>query len=117
MDAWLPLGLVAVVLGVPFGLSAATAWETQVRRLPRPWMPFGSESILSVIVGMLFVKIPMAAALFFGPPYLALRLFDLFPLLIDGRDRLFMLAYMACIAIGKALRYAYWKWTYRGQLV
>lgn len=110
----LQLALIAALTGVPIGLLLPSRWETKARRLPLPWLPFGGGS-LTAILGALLVKLPLALAICWGTPLLALRLFDLAPRSDVWRS--FAIAYLLAIACGKLARYAYWRWALRGQLL
>ncbi len=109
------LALIAVLTGVPVGTLLTTQWESKARRLPPPWLPFGDNSLAAILFGALLVKSPLVLAIGWGPPLLALRLFDLAP---RGEDwRFFAFVYLLAIGCGKLLRYAYWRWRLRGQLL
>ena len=117
MNATFQLALIAIAVGVPIGvLFLPGEWEKKARRLPPPWLPFGRQSVPAIFLGMLLVKVPLGAALFLGPPYFALHYFGFIPL--RGQNhQVFFLAYLLSLAGGKLVRYAYWRWTLRGQLV
>lgn len=117
MNATLQLVLIAILVGVPIGiLSTPGEWEKKVRRLPPPWLPFGHRSVLAIFLGTLLVKAPLSLALFLGPPYFALDYFGFIPM--RGQNhQVFFLAYLLSLGAGRVIRYAYWRWVFRGQLV
>jgi len=117
MNAPQQLVLLSVVLGVPIAaLLLPGEWEKKARRLSQPWLPFGSGSVLLIVLGVLLVKLPLALAVFWLPPYLALSYFEFIPL--RGENfQVFMLSYLLSLCLGKLLRYGYWRWALRGQLV
>jgi glycerol-3-phosphate acyltransferase PlsY len=116
MNPLIPLASAAIASGIPFGLCLATDWERKVRKLPLPWLPFGRGSAVALLAGVFLIKIPLTAALFLGLPLLVMLAFGLLPTLRGVESEVFFI-YMASIATGQVLRYAYWRWVYRGQLL
>ena len=111
------LVLVAIPVGVPIGVLVLTReWEKKARRLSPPWLPFGRRSMLAILLGMFLVKLPLGLALFLGVPYFVLEYFGFIPLRGESRQ-VFLLAYLLSLGAGKLLRYGYWRWIFRGQLV
>ncbi|MES2047071.1 MAG: hypothetical protein V4447_01625 [Pseudomonadota bacterium] len=108
--------LIGGVLGLPFGALLKSNWERKVRGGLMPWVPFGSGNVWPILAGVVLVKIPLVAFLFFGPPVFVLTYFDLLPLY--GKNyQVFFLVYLVSISVGKALRYTWWRFHFRGQLV
>ncbi len=117
METTVQLVLIAIAVGVPIGaVVLSTNWEKRVRRLPLPWLPFGHGSMQAVLFGIFFAKLPFGLALFMGVPYLLLNYFDFIPLRGENLQ-LFFLSYLLSLGLGKLLRYGYWRWAFRGQLV
>jgi hypothetical protein len=111
------LTLIGIAVGVPIGcMVLSSEWEKKVRRLPPSWLPFGHRSLLAILLGTFLVKIPFGFVLFLGIPYFALNYYGFIPLLGDGY-RVFFLAYLLSVGVGKLIRYGYWRWRFRNQLV
>ncbi len=117
MPTWLQLTAVAGVVGLFNGaVFLRSAWEEKARRLSPPSFPFGSNSLLAVLAGVLLVKVPLSLTIFLGLPLLPLELLGLLPLYGESYKAYFA-TYLVAIGAGKATRYAFWKWRLRGQLV
>lgn len=117
MPTWLQLTSVAGVVGLFNGaLFLRSAWEEKARCLSPPSLPFGSNSLLAVLAGVLLVKVPLSLAIFLGLPLLPLELLGLLPLYGESY-KVFFATYLVAIGAGKATRYAFWKWRLRWQLV
>jgi len=117
MQTTLQLVLASIAVGVPLGIVFSPgAWEKRARRLPSPWLPFGRNSLLPLVLGVLLVKLPLAMAIFLAPPYFVLNYLGLIPLR-DESYQVFSLCYLLSLGVGKLARYLYWRWALRGQLI
>jgi hypothetical protein len=117
MQTTVALVLVAVAVGVPLGVLVLVGeWEKKARHLPPPWLPFGHRSMPAIVLGMVLVKVPLSLAIFLGAPYFVLDYFGHIPLRGENHQ-IFFVAYLLALCAGKLLRYAYWRLTFRGQLV
>ncbi|MDY0747752.1 hypothetical protein SNE35_24830 [Paucibacter sp. R3-3] len=103
-------------MGVPIGLLLApTEWEKKARRLQAPWLPFGHGSAFALALGI-FVKVALSVGLLLLLPYAVLNWLGFIPL--RGQPlQFFFLIYLLCLGTGKLIRYCYWRWSFRGQLV
>ena len=113
------IGIKLCVIGVSVGLFNGVAlfksnWEVSVRRL-RPFLLFGQSSTLATLLSAL-VNVPLFLAMFLGLPLLPLNFWGLLPLYGDNY-KIFFGTYLVAVGAGKAIRYGFWKWRLKGQLI